>query len=144
MYLRLAKEETLKYRCICRSPCPRAEKFNIVINDHGRTHKRFFRFRPEIPFWGKFCSKNQNCQLLTFFCFGLETLFLDKFDPKNQNSQLKLNLVVNLVPKVTRIHRYQWLCSRFLFYTGKTLFGKRKQRKGSYCLCDRTKVETLK
>ena len=39
--LRLEGEEILKYRCVCR---PRAEKFNIVSNDHGHTHKCHFSF----------------------------------------------------------------------------------------------------
>ena len=37
-----------------------AQNFNIVSKDHRRT--RFFRFRPEAPFLGKFRPKNQNCQ----------------------------------------------------------------------------------
>ena len=42
---------------------PRAEKFNIVSNDHGGTHKcDYYRFQPEIPFLGKFGPKNENCQ----------------------------------------------------------------------------------
>ena len=36
MSLRLEGVDTLKYRCVCRTP---SEKFNIVINDHGRTQK---------------------------------------------------------------------------------------------------------
>ena len=46
--LRLEGEDTLKYRCVCQPP------FNIVSNDHGRTHKW-----PEIPFLGKF-GQNQS------------------------------------------------------------------------------------
>ena len=37
-----------------------AQNFNIVSKDHRRT--RFFRFRLEAPFLGKFGPKNQNCQ----------------------------------------------------------------------------------
>ena len=36
MSLQLEGEETLKYRCICRTG---AEKFNTVSNNHGRTHE---------------------------------------------------------------------------------------------------------
>ena len=38
---------------------PRAEKLNIVNNDHGRP----LCFRPEIPFLVKLSPKNQNCQV---------------------------------------------------------------------------------
>ena len=79
-------------------------KFNIVSNDHGRTHS----FWLEIPFLGKFDQKSQNCQfklkfgtqtnsnmqnsmaVFTFFCFRRKTLFLGKFGTKNQNCQFKL------------------------------------------------------
>ena len=37
--LRLDGEGTLKYRCVW---CPRAEKFNIVSNDHGHTQNGDF------------------------------------------------------------------------------------------------------
>ena len=48
--LRLNREETLKYRCVCRPP---AEKFHIVSNDHVRTHKCDFSVsNREYPFWG--------------------------------------------------------------------------------------------
>ena len=40
---------------------PRAGKFDILSNDHGRTHEhtklRFFCFRPEIPFLNKVSPK---------------------------------------------------------------------------------------
>ena len=48
---------------------PRAGKFNIVSNDHGRI--QFFSLRPEIPVLGKFRPKNQNCLLK--LKFGTET-----------------------------------------------------------------------
>ena len=39
------------------------EKFNIVSNDHGRTHKRDFSFfHRRFPFWVNLVQKNQNCQ----------------------------------------------------------------------------------
>ena len=37
--MRLGGEETLTYSFVCR---PRAEMFNIVSNDHGRTQKSHF------------------------------------------------------------------------------------------------------
>ena len=50
--LRLEREETLKYRCVCWS---RSEKLNIISNDHERTQNYdFFCFRVEIPFLSKF------------------------------------------------------------------------------------------
>ena len=45
---------------------PRAEKLNIVSNDHRRTHK--CDFQPEIPFLGKFGQKKkENCQCKSKF-----------------------------------------------------------------------------
>ena len=40
---------------------PRAEKFNLVCNDHGRMKMEFFYFKSEVPFLGKFDQKTQNC-----------------------------------------------------------------------------------
>ena len=56
LYLQLEGEKTFKN--FVASVGPRAEKLNIVNNDHGRP----LCFRPEIPFLGKFSPKNQNCQ----------------------------------------------------------------------------------
>ena len=43
---------------------PRAEKFNIVSNENGRTHMRDFPVFDRKFFFGgkKFGQKNQNCQ----------------------------------------------------------------------------------
>ena len=44
---------------------PRAEKFNVVNNDHGRTHKCDFSvFHQKFPFSANLVKKkkNQNCQ----------------------------------------------------------------------------------
>ena len=58
--LRLDGEETLKYLCVCRSPCG---KVNIVSNDHGRTHKcDFSDFGRKYPFWANLVKKKRNCQ----------------------------------------------------------------------------------
>ena len=46
---------------------PRAGKFNIVSNDHGRI--QFFSLRPEKPLLGKFRPKNRLLKLK----FGTET-----------------------------------------------------------------------
>ena len=54
-------EMVLKERCVCR---PRAEKFNIVSNDHGRTHKCIFRFRLEIPFSANLVKKIRTVSLM--------------------------------------------------------------------------------
>ena len=83
---------------------PRAEKFNIVSNNHGRTHRWIFPFST-----GNRIKKNpQNCQfklkfgtktnsnmqnsvvVFTFFSFRWEIPFLGKFSPKNQNCQFQL------------------------------------------------------
>ena len=53
--LRLAGEETLKYRCICR---PRAEKFNLVSNDDGGTRKCDFSVLDrKYHFWSNLAQK---------------------------------------------------------------------------------------
>ena len=73
---------------------PHAEKFNIVSNDHGRTHKCSFSvFDRKFPFWANLIKKNQNCQfdlkfgtktnlnmqnsmvMFTFFVFDWNTPF---------------------------------------------------------------------
>ena len=42
---------------------PRAEKFNIVSQNHGRTHKcDFYVFDQKFPFWENLVKKNQNCR----------------------------------------------------------------------------------
>ena len=40
--------------------------------------------------------------------------------------------------------RIPWWCSLFLFHTGNILFGKRRETKRDYRLCDFTRAETLK
>ena len=58
---------------------------------------RFFRFRPQIPFLGKFRPKYQNCRFI-----------------------LKFGAWINLI----RIFRSQWRCSIFMIFIGITLFGQ--------------------
>ena len=42
----------------------RAERFNIVSNDHGRKHKCDFSvLERKFPFWENLVKKNQDCQL---------------------------------------------------------------------------------
>ena len=56
LFLRLEGEEALKYLFV--SVGSRAEKFNIVSNDHGRTHKCDVSvFDWKFPFWCKFGEK---------------------------------------------------------------------------------------
>ena len=55
--LRLEGQDTLKYYCVCRS---RAEKFYILSNDHGRTHKcDFFVFDWKLSFWANLVKKSK-------------------------------------------------------------------------------------
>ena len=80
-----------------------AEKFNIVSNDHGRTHKCDFSvFHQKYPFLGKYSPKNQNSQfklklgtktnsnmqnsivLFTFSVLDQNHPFFDKFGQKNE------------------------------------------------------------
>ena len=113
---------------------------NMEFN--GDVH--FFRFLPEIRFFGKFGSKVQNCFKVKFgtladskyakligdvhfFCFRLELSFLSKFSPKNQNCQFKLstqtsqnmqNLTVMFMKNIMVTFTF------FLFLTGNTLYGQ--------------------
>ena len=108
--LRLEGEETLKYRCICRS---RAEKFNIVSNDHGHPHKfdisvsdRKYHFWAHLGQKIKIISLSWNLvprliqisriqrRYSLVFCFRLEFPFLGKFGPKKRNCQFKLKFVI--------------------------------------------------
>ena len=62
----------------------------------------FFRFRPQIPFLGKFGPKNQNCQFILKFGTWTNSnmqnsmaifnfsFSLGKFGPTNQNCPFKL------------------------------------------------------
>ena len=86
----------------------RAEKFNIVSNNHG--HTVIFLFETGNTLFEQVWSKNKNCHLkvrfgsnsnsnmqnsMVIFIFSgvyLEILFLDKFSPKFQNCQFKLKL----------------------------------------------------
>ena len=116
------------------------------------------RFRLEITFLDKLGPKNQTCQ------FKLKLVF--KINSNMQNSMLvlmfsvldrkhtfwvnlfqKIKFVIlnwNLGPRLIPICRIQWWCSLFLFYTGNTHFGQPRGTKRDYCLCDITRVETLK
>ena len=98
----------------------------------------FFCFSVEIPFLGKLGPKNQNCHFM--LKFGTYT------NPNMQNSMVmfifsvfdwkypfwanlaqKVKIISwswNFVPRLIRICRIHWCCSRFLFSTGNTLFGQ--------------------
>ena len=84
--LRLEGEETLKYHCVCQPPSG-TEKFNIVRNKYGRTHKCYLSvFDRKHPFWANLVQKVKI-----------------------------VSLSWNLVPRLIRICRIQWCCSVFLF-----------------------------
>ena len=91
--LQLKGEETLKCCCICRRP---TRNFNIVTNDHGRTHK---------------CD---------FSVFDWKYSFRANSVQKKSNCQFKLNLVSRLI----RTCRIQLRCSRFLLWTGNIFFAQ--------------------
>ena len=116
-----------------------AEKFNIVINDHGRTYKCHFPvFDWKFSFWANLVKRNQSCQfklkfgnqsnlnmqnsmVVLVFTFSV----LDRKHPFCANLVQKLNIVSlsrNLVPRLILICRIQWWCSLFLFQTGNALF----------------------
>ena len=101
--LRLEGEETLKSRCVCIGL--RAEKFNIVNNDHGGRHKCDFSASDrKYPFWTNLV---QNIRIVS--------------------------LIWNFVPKQIGICRIQWWCSIFPFLTGNTsvVIGYARMRKTS-------------
>ena len=55
--LQLEGEETLKYRCVCRTF---AEKFNIVSNSHGHTQHAIFPFSTGNSLFARSWSKKNN------------------------------------------------------------------------------------
>ena len=96
----------------------------------------FVFIQPEMSSLGKFDPKCQNCQfkvkldtktnsnmlnsmmLFTFFIF-------DRKYPFWANLVQIVNIFSfrwNLIPRLIRMCRIQWLCSLFLFLTGNTLF----------------------
>ena len=122
-----------------------------------KSYVHFFCCWPETSFLGKFGPKNQNYQFnlnfgtltnsnmensIVVFTFSVLDwkLFLGNFGPK-----IKIvSLSWNLIPRLIWTCRIQWWRSLFLFYSGNTHFGKRRGTKRNYCLCDITRVETLK
>ena len=86
MSLQIEVEEALKNRCVCDT---RAEKFNIVSNNHGRTRKCDFSV--------------SNCKY--------------RFWANLVQNIKKVSLSWNLVPRLIRICRVHWLCSLFPFMT---------------------------
>ena len=96
MSLQIEGEEALKNRCVCDT---RAEKFNIISNNHGRTRKCNFSVSDcKYRFWANLV---QNIK--------------------------KVSLSWNMVPRLIRICRVHWLCSLFPFLTKNiqnTLFGQ--------------------
>ena len=55
------RRRDIKNTVVPVSPC--AEKFNIVGNGHGRTHKCDFSvFDRKFPFWENLVKENHNCQ----------------------------------------------------------------------------------
>ena len=99
---------------------------------------RFFCFRPETPFLGKFSPKNQICQFK--LKFGTKTnsniqnsKVVFTFSVLNRKYTFWANLVQkikivslswNLVPRLIRIYNIQWWYHFFLFWRGNNLFGQ--------------------
>ena len=99
---------------------------------------RFFCFRPETPFLGKFSPKNQICQFK--LKFGTKTnsniqnsKVVFTFSVLNRKYTIWANLVQkikivslswNLVPRLIRIYNIQWWYHFFLFWSGNNLFGQ--------------------
>ena len=115
----------------------RAEKFNVVSNDHGRTQKYdFFILDREYRSWANLVQKIKFCQFelkfgtrnnsnmqksMMMFTFSIS----DRKYPFWVNLIPKLKFVClkwNLLPRLSRIYRIQWWCSLFLFWTRNILF----------------------
>ena len=124
--LRLEEEDILKYRCVCRS---RAEKFNIVSNDHGRPHKcdisvsdRKYHFWAHLAQKIKFNSLSWNLvpRLIQIsriqwwyslvFVSDWNSPFWSNLVQKNKIFSFSWSLLSGLI----RICRIQWWYSRFL------------------------------
>ena len=124
--LRLEGEEILKYRCVCPS---RAERFNIVRNNHGRTHKCDFSVsNRKYLFWENLV---QNIKIVSlswnlvprliricgpqwwylFFILERKHPFWANLVQRIKTASLSWNLVSSLI----RICRIQRRCSLFLF-----------------------------
>ena len=94
----LCHEKDNRHKNDIMSAGPRAEKFDIVSSDHGRTQRSNF-----LSCSGKFCAKKHNCQfILKFHIFT--------------NSNME-NLIVMFIFSV-----FDWkylFCALFLFSTEK-------------------------
>ena len=75
-----------------------------------------------------------------FYVLHLKHPFWENLVSKIKIVSLSRNLLLSLI----RICRLQWCCSLFLFYIGNIYFGKLRRTKRDYCLCDITRVVTLK
>ena len=132
MSLQLKGEETLN---TVVSVGPRAEKFNIVSNDHGRTQNCDFSvFAWKYPFWANLVQKLKIVSLswtlvlirifhgdVHFFCFWPEKyLFWANLVHKIKIVTLRWNLA----PRLMRICNIQWWCPLFLFLTVNILLGQ--------------------
>ena len=125
---------------------PRAEKFDIVSNDHGFTQKCDFSVLDQkYSLWANFVQKfiivklSQNlvhrviqiCRIqwtISIFCFDWKKRFWANLVPKFQVVCLKWNLV----PIFLLICRIQWWFSIFLFLTRKTIFRKIWSKKSKF------------
>ena len=117
-------------------PC--VEKFNVVINEHGRTEKWDFSVldqkypyeanliqKSELTFlaknwyilWIKHAEINADAH---FFQFWLEISFLGKFGPKNQKFQLRLKFCTQTNSNMQN----SMVMLIFLLSTGSTLSGQ--------------------
>ena len=71
----------------------RAEMFNIVSIDHGRTHKCDFSvFNRKFPFWENLVKKIKSMVAFILFALDWKYPFSNKLGPKIQNYQFKLKL----------------------------------------------------
>ena len=124
--------------------CPFKLKFGTQANSNMQNSMAVFTFSvldKKHSFLGKFGLKNQSFK----FILKLDTQtnsnmqnsmvpfifsILDRtqiFWGANLLQKVKIaSLSLNLVPRLIRICQIQWWCSRSLFYTGNTLFDKRR------------------
>ena len=120
-------------------------KKSVYAQFNGGVH--FLYLKVEIPFFGKFGPKKQNCQFK--LKFGTETnsimqnamvmINFSIFDWKcsfwaNLVQKFKIvSLSWNMIPRVIRICKIQWRYSLFLFKTGNTLFWQIWSKKKQNC-----------
>ena len=114
IFYALVRPSTLEHQCQ-QGKCNCFFQFEYA-EFSGYVH--FFRFRPQIPFLGKFGPKNRNCQFILKFgtwtnsnmqnskTFKFSAFYWNYLFWANLVQQIKIvRLSLNLVPRLIRIHK---------------------------------------